>query len=412
MPYLDDIWYVGEARAEGTHAEFRAWHMLMKYLICIIYSKKMSGTISRETVCPYLDDIWYVGIELRPKVRMLDFGLDTCWSPGTNGVKNFKQYSMTTKLGQKNRWCKFTTMLTFVEVKSHQRSKVVNFVPWLPYLVKRTADTSYELWWPSLGSEVKYSKICSMATTWSEEPLMQVKDDDDLHGGQRSSEVKIISNALRLPNPVRRTTDASLGWWWTSQRSKISRGQNFKQCSMATKLGQKNHWCKFRMVMTFMEVKGQQRSNITNKDLWLPNCQKNHWRKFMIRGGSRYGPIRPQPPPPFWQPNHANSAYFGAISANFPSISTLGPLFLQILGPAPDDDDDDDDDDLHGGQRLTEVKCGQQCSLATKLFCHYVFIVIETDHKNSHDYKKQQQDTVIQYKLNINLTIQSTLRDL
>ena len=29
-----------------------------------------------------------------------------------------------------------------------------------------------------------------------------------------------------------------------------------------------------------------------------------------------------------------NSAYFGAISANFPSISTLGPLFLQILDPA------------------------------------------------------------------------------
>ena len=37
---------------------------------------------------------------------------------------------------------------------------------------------------------------------------------------------------------------------------------------------------------------------------------------------------------PFWQLNHANSAYFGTISANFPSISTLGPLFLQILGPA------------------------------------------------------------------------------
>ena len=26
--------------------------------------------------------------------------------------------------------------------------------------------------------------------TWSEEPLMHVKDDDDLHGGQRSTEVK------------------------------------------------------------------------------------------------------------------------------------------------------------------------------------------------------------------------------
>ena len=30
MPYLDDIWYVGGARAEVVHAEFWAWHMLIK----------------------------------------------------------------------------------------------------------------------------------------------------------------------------------------------------------------------------------------------------------------------------------------------------------------------------------------------------------------------------------------------
>ena len=39
------------------------------------------------------------------------------------------------------------------------------------------------------------------------------------------------------------------------------------------------------------------------------------------------------PAPLFWQLNHVNSAYFGAIS-QFPPISTLGPLFLQILDPA------------------------------------------------------------------------------
>ena len=51
---------------------------------------------------------------------------------------------------------------------------------------------------------------------------MQAKDDDDdLHGGQRSTEVKY---------------------------SKLH--------SMVTELGQKNRWCKFRMVMTFEEVKG------------------------------------------------------------------------------------------------------------------------------------------------------------
>ena len=40
--------------------------------------------------------------------------------------------------------------------------------------------------------------------------------------------------------------------------------------------------------------------------------------------------------PPFWQLNHKHSAYFGAKSANFPPISTLGPLFLQIMDPALD----------------------------------------------------------------------------
>ena len=42
----------------------------------------------------------------------------------------------------------------------------------------------------------------------------------------------------------------------------------------------------------------------------------------------------PSPLPPFVQLNHANSAYFGAISANFPPISTLSPLCLQIVDPA------------------------------------------------------------------------------
>ena len=30
----------------------------------------------------------------------------------------------------------------FLEVKGHQRSNLVNFVIWLPYLVKRIADAS------------------------------------------------------------------------------------------------------------------------------------------------------------------------------------------------------------------------------------------------------------------------------
>ena len=72
--------------------------------------------------------------------------------------------------------------------------------------------------------------------TWSEESLMQVYDDDDLHGGQRSSEVKCDN-----------------------------------LCSIATKLGQKNPDASFMMMMTCMEIKGYQRSNVMNYVLWLPN---------------------------------------------------------------------------------------------------------------------------------------------
>ena len=38
---------------------------------------------------------------------------------------------------------------------------------------------------------------------------MQVKNDDDLDGGQRSSEVKWVSYVLWLPYLVKRSTDAS-----------------------------------------------------------------------------------------------------------------------------------------------------------------------------------------------------------
>ena len=79
MPYLDDIWYVGGARAEVVHAEFWAWHMLIKYLICIIYSKHCPEHFSR-TVRPTLMKFG-VWVGLGPKVRMLNFGRGTCWSP-------------------------------------------------------------------------------------------------------------------------------------------------------------------------------------------------------------------------------------------------------------------------------------------------------------------------------------------
>ena len=68
---------------------------------------------------------------------------------------------------------------------------------------------------------------------------MQAENDDDLDGGQRSSEVK-------------------LG----------------KLCAMATIFGQKKPGCKLKMMMTLMEVIGHQRSNGISYVLWLPYLVK------------------------------------------------------------------------------------------------------------------------------------------
>ena len=115
--------------------------------------------------------------------------------------------------------------------------------------------------------------MCYGNQTWSEESLMWVYNDDDLHGGQRSSEVKC----------GKLCANASLWWWWPSWRSKVIRGQMRKLCAMATKLSQKKPWCKFMMMMTFMKVKGHQRLNVVNVALWLPNLvRKNPWCKFMM----------------------------------------------------------------------------------------------------------------------------------
>ena len=95
----------------------------------------------------------------------------------------------------------------------------------------------------------------------------------EVKGHQRSN---VVIYVLWLPNLVRRFPDASLWWWWPSWRSKVIRGQMQKLCAMATKLSQKKPWCKFMMMMmmTFMKVKGHQRSNVVNFALWLPNLVK------------------------------------------------------------------------------------------------------------------------------------------
>ena len=58
VPYLDDIWYVGGARAEVAHAEFWAWHMPNEVPNLHNLCKNLSGAFLRNRM-PHLDDIWY-----------------------------------------------------------------------------------------------------------------------------------------------------------------------------------------------------------------------------------------------------------------------------------------------------------------------------------------------------------------
>ena len=122
------------------------------------------------------------------------------------------------------------------------------------------------------SSEVKCGKLCAMATKLGQKnPWCKFNDDDDLHGGQRSSEVKCGNYVLWLPNLVRRNPGASLWWWWPSWRSKVIRGWMWVNVALwLPDLVRKNPWCKFMMVMTFMKVRGHQRSNVVNFALWLP----------------------------------------------------------------------------------------------------------------------------------------------
>ena len=118
-------------------------------------------------------------------------------------------------------------------------SKMLNNALWLPNLVRRTTDASLRWCWPSWRSKVirgqMGSTLCYGYHIWSKEPLMQAKNDDNLHRGQRSTKVKCG-----------------------------------KLCAMAIIFGQKSCWCKLRMMMTFIEVKCQQSSNIVNYATWLP----------------------------------------------------------------------------------------------------------------------------------------------
>ena len=156
-------------------------------------------------------------------------------------------------------------MMTFIEVKGHQRSNVVNYVLWLPNLVRRIPDASlWWWWWPSWRSKVirgQMRKLCAMAPNlllsygffllllllsfWQFATpstlmigfwpnlvssmyrglLQKSYTDRGVRGPLGPLGSKTLNNALGISNLVRRTAGASLTWWWPSLRSKVIRGQ-------------------------------------------------------------------------------------------------------------------------------------------------------------------------------------------
>ena len=143
---------------------------------------------------------------------------DLCWGQRSIEIKYGKQYSVATRLGQKKHWCILRMMITFVEVKGQQSSNIVNNALWLP---NRQKNHSCKLRMTMTILEVKGQQNSHIVnnTLWLpnlQKPLMQAKNDNNLCGGQRSTEV-IYS----------------------------------KLCSLSTKHGQKKYWCKFRRTMTY-----------------------------------------------------------------------------------------------------------------------------------------------------------------
>ena len=165
-------------------------------------------------------------------------------------------------------------------------SKMLNNALWLPNLVRRTTDASLRWWWLSWRSKVIRGQmgltLCCGYYIWSKELLMQAKNDD-LHGGQRSSEVKYGKLCATATISSQKNNWCKLRMMMTFMEVKSHHRSNVVNYGMATIFGQKSRWCKLRMMMTFMEVKGQQRSNISKQWSVVTKLgQKNCWCKFRI----------------------------------------------------------------------------------------------------------------------------------
>ena len=125
--------------------------------------------------------------------------------------------------------------------------------------------------------------MCYGYHIWSKEALMQAENDDDLDGGQRSSEVKWGKLCAMATIFGQKKPWCKLRMMMTFGGQRSSEVKWGKLCAMATIFGQKNWWCKLRMMMTFMEVKGHQRSNmVTLCAMATIFGQNNCWCKLRM----------------------------------------------------------------------------------------------------------------------------------
>ena len=85
----------------------------------------------------------------------------------------------------------------------------------------------------------------------------------------------------------------------------------------ATKLGRKSSWCKSRMTVTFMEVKGQQRSNTVNNK-W-PCAIKSCHNRDMPKISSKYAFA------------HLQWHSFKSVYPTIVKVYFFGKLFLQEI---------------------------------------------------------------------------------
>ena len=161
--------------------------MPIKYLIYIIYAK----------ICPE---------HFSGRARAEGAHGDLDGGQRSSEVKWGKLCAMATIFGQKKPWCKLRMMMTLDGGQRSSEVNGINYVLWLPYLVKRSTDASWEWWWPWWRSKVirgQMGKLCAMATIFGQKKrccklrmmmtLMEVKGHTifgQKNEGQRSSEVR------------------------------------------------------------------------------------------------------------------------------------------------------------------------------------------------------------------------------